>query len=186
VPSILLWPTEVLEDAWRVLVLETSLYNQLVTQIHAFHGQNPSRPIPYSFAAARNITPEERAQKIQRTQSLFCVYFEEQMPATWEDCSLSPVLELRMQGSWGGGPSSPKSLRTQSTTALTEDEENEPDEIPFLATPPYDNTPVIFMCKTFPAAAEEQEDTASVTSDASLPLYGLGFVDAPVQCTESF
>ena len=84
VPTGLLLPSPVVEDAWKALVLETSLYLHVTYAIQDFH-QKEREMIHYTFLSNRNLPPKEAEDKLRRTQSLFHVYFKEPMPMQIED-----------------------------------------------------------------------------------------------------
>jgi hypothetical protein len=69
----MLAPSPLIDQAWRALVLETQLYNRVTHAIQDFH-YKPHRMIHYSIFRSGDET------KFRRTQSLFQVYFRDQMP----------------------------------------------------------------------------------------------------------
>jgi hypothetical protein len=80
----LLLPTLVVEEAWRALVLETSLYRDVLNFLHDFHGK-PRKIIDYSLVRCSGVPQKDRIDKVRRTQSLFLVYFQETMPVNIND-----------------------------------------------------------------------------------------------------
>ena len=74
----MLAPSPLVDQAWRALVLETQLYNRVTHVIQDFH-YKPYKMVHYSiFRKGGDDT------KFRRTQSLFQVYFREQMPVELE------------------------------------------------------------------------------------------------------
>lgn len=90
IPTGLLLPTPVVEQVWRALVTETSLYVQITHALQDFH-QKPRAIIHYTFFENRKLTPKQAEDKIRRTQSLFLVYFKEIMPLKIEDEPREPL-----------------------------------------------------------------------------------------------
>jgi hypothetical protein len=84
VPTSLLMPTPIVEDAWKTLVLETFLYMNVLYALQDFHGR-PRAFVHYTFRGHRLASQRERIDKIRRTQSLFWLYFKEPMPVTIMD-----------------------------------------------------------------------------------------------------
>jgi hypothetical protein len=113
IPGHLLAPTAAIDQAWRSLVLETQLYKNVVKAISDFHGK-PPRMIHYS------IFIDNIEEKIRRTQSLFQVYYREEMPVT-----IKPALQLHQRPVT---PTSTLARRQQTTAAMNTTEDDVADE----------------------------------------------------------
>lgn len=90
VPTGLILPTLVVDEAWRTLVMETTLYRKILNCLQDFHDK-PRAMIHYSFVHCQGLSTKERLDKVRRTQSLFQVYFKEIMPSTIDDEPPSPT-----------------------------------------------------------------------------------------------
>lgn len=78
----LLAPTKLVNKAWQALVLESRLYKKVTSTIQSFHGR-PRCQIHYSL-----ITDTKGAiyeNMMDRTQSLFRIYYGRQMPISLHD-----------------------------------------------------------------------------------------------------
>lgn len=88
----ILCPTDIIDQAWRVLVLETQLYARITAFIHEYHhhhepGDTQHRTIHYSIFED-HVNPEPRQVRIERTQVLF-----EGMYGAWMVSSSSTTME---------------------------------------------------------------------------------------------
>ena len=84
-PDQLLAPTRVIDKAWQALALETRLYRRVIHAIQDFHGR-PHRMIHYSL---RLFDQTAGAERLKRTQSLFKVYFNDNMPTSLDEIGAS-------------------------------------------------------------------------------------------------
>jgi len=89
VPTLLLLPTPIVEETWKVLVMETFLYITVIHALQDFHGR-PREIVHYSNRGYRLLSQKERTDKIRRTQSLFWLYFREPMPILIVDETEAP------------------------------------------------------------------------------------------------
>jgi hypothetical protein len=80
-PGHLLAPTEVIDKVWQALVLETRLHRRVTSAIQDFHGR-PHRMIHYSL---RILNKKAFEEQLQRTQSLFKIYFDDTMPSSLDE-----------------------------------------------------------------------------------------------------
>ncbi len=93
VPTGLLLPTSVVELAWRALVMETSLYLEVIYALQDFHAKDREM-IHYTFIMNQMLSPKETEDKIRRTQSLFVLYFKEAMPSSINDEPSKPLSDF--------------------------------------------------------------------------------------------
>ena len=75
-PNELLSPTNVVGDALRALILETRLYRHVINKMQAYHGR-PKRMM--HFSVVRNMDDKSCKERLERTQALFHVYYNETM-----------------------------------------------------------------------------------------------------------
>ena len=77
--NLLLAPSPLLDQAWRALILETQLYEKVLYAVEDFHGK-PRKMIHYTVIRKGQ---DNWGERFRRTQSLFHVYFREEMPLSF-------------------------------------------------------------------------------------------------------
>lgn len=188
VPTGLLLPSPVVEQAWKALVLETSLYFDVTYAIQDFHGKDRAM-IHYTFLSNRKLSTKEADDKLRRTQSLFHVYFKEPMPLTILDEPQEPPASHGM-----GHPQHSRAPTTPVFSSSSPDKRNKDSIFEFsylsiqsptkvslssFSSPSATlfSTPASSKADSSSATAETQSIYSSSVAGSSGGLMGLGLVD---------